>query len=99
MWPPRRAHRRGDRYAPIENDSHSLTIVMHGCVVGVQQAEAYVHGEVACMTALGAGLTLIGFSKRVHGVAYVGIVCLTVGLLLALLGLLDVGIGGRRHWF
>lgn len=51
------------------------------------------------MTALGAGLTLIGFSKRVHGVAYVGIVCLTVGLLLALLGLLDVGIGGRRHWF
>lgn len=51
------------------------------------------------MTTLGAGLTLIGFSKRVHAVTYFGIACLTVGLCLALLGLLDVGIGGRRHWF
>lgn len=51
------------------------------------------------MTILGIGLTLVGFSKHVDAVALFGLAFLTVGLTLILLGLLDVGVRGRRHWF
>lgn len=51
------------------------------------------------MTTLGAGLTLVGFSQRIHMLTYLGVACLTMGLTLILLGALDVGLGGRRHWF
>ncbi|WFR74767.1 hypothetical protein P9209_18510 [Prescottella defluvii] len=51
------------------------------------------------MTTMGTGLTVVGFSNRIHVSTYLGIACLTIGLMLILLGALDVGLGGRRHWF
>lgn len=49
------------------------------------------------MTTLGAGLTLVGFSQRIHMLTYLGVAGLTLTLIL--LSALDVGLGGRRHWF
>ncbi len=51
------------------------------------------------MATLGAGLTLIGSSRHIPAMTHLGIAFLTVGLTLALLGMLDVGVRGRRHWF
>ncbi len=51
------------------------------------------------MTTFGAGLTLVGFLRGTHFLAFLGITCLTIGLTLALLGVLDVGLAGRKHWY
>ncbi|GAB2656014.1 hypothetical protein ABI214_08045 [Prescottella soli] len=51
------------------------------------------------MTILGAALTLVGFSNHMDALELFGVALLTMGLTVILLGILDVGVRGRRHWF
>ena len=51
------------------------------------------------MIILGVILLLIGFIAHIPILWTIGIVLVVIGLILALLGAADRGVGGRRHWF
>jgi hypothetical protein len=51
------------------------------------------------MIILGIILLIVGFLVKLALVWTIGIVVLAVGLILALLGMVGRGIGGRRHYW
>jgi len=51
------------------------------------------------MIVLGVILLIIGFLVKIAVVWTIGIVVLAVGLVLALLGAVGRGVGGRRHYW
>lgn len=51
------------------------------------------------MIILGVILLIVGFLLKLAIVWTIGIVVLAVGLVLALLGFVGRGIGGRRHYW
>jgi hypothetical protein len=51
------------------------------------------------MVILGLILLIIGFVAKVAILWSVGIIVLIVGLILALLGSIGRGVGGRRHYW
>lgn len=51
------------------------------------------------MIILGVILLIIGFLVKIAIVWTIGIVVLAVGLIVALLGALGRGVGGRRHYW
>ena len=51
------------------------------------------------MIVLGILLLIIGFIAKIAVVWTIGIVVLLVGAILALLGMVGHGVGGRRHYF
>ena len=51
------------------------------------------------MIILGLILLIIGFVVKIAILWTIGIIVLIVGLILALLGAIGRGIGGRRHYY
>lgn len=51
------------------------------------------------MIILGVILLIVGFLLKLAIVWTIGIIVLAVGLILALLGALGRGVGGRRHYW
>lgn len=51
------------------------------------------------MIILGLILLIIGFLAKIAIVWTIGIIVLVVGLILALLGTIGRGVGGRRHYW
>jgi hypothetical protein len=51
------------------------------------------------MIALGIVLLIIGFVAKIAIVWTLGIIVLVIGAILAILGAVGRGVGGRRHYF
>lgn len=51
------------------------------------------------MIVLGVVLLIIGFLTAVHIIWILGIIAVVVGAVMALVGLTNHEIAGRRHWY
>ena len=51
------------------------------------------------MIVLGIILLIIGWLTGIGILTTIGLILLVVGLILAVLGSMDRGFGGRRHWY